>query len=111
MLGGRAERDSGSRKTTATTATTTIGALIRKTEPHQKWSSRNPPTIGPIGKLSMVDPAIAATAFGRSSWVNSTGSTDSASGKSAAAPTPSTARAAISSPVDEASAQARELAP
>ena len=44
-----AARDSGSRNVTATSAIATIGTLIRKTEPHQKWSSRKPPTIGPIG--------------------------------------------------------------
>src|SRR6202167_725758 len=38
--GRLAGRDSGSRKITATSATTTTGTLIRKTEPHQKWSSR-----------------------------------------------------------------------
>ena len=47
---GRFEaRDSGSRSVTAASAIATTGTLIRKTEPHQKWSSRKPPTIGPIG--------------------------------------------------------------
>ena len=32
----------------ATTPSTTIGTLIRKTEPHQKCSSSAPPTTGPI---------------------------------------------------------------
>ena len=40
MDGRFAERDSGSRKLTATSAMITTGTLIRKTEPHQKWSSR-----------------------------------------------------------------------
>jgi hypothetical protein len=43
--------------------------------------------------------AISAIAFCRSSGANSTGITDSDSGKIAAAPMPSTARAAISSPM------------
>ena len=50
----------------------------------------------------MVAPAMAATAFCRSSGANSTGSTESASGKIAAAPMPSTARAAMSSPTEVA---------
>ena len=52
-----------------------------------------------------------AIAFGRSSAVNSTGSIDSESGRIAAAPSPSTARAAISSPDDVAYAHAAELMP
>ena len=55
--------------------------------------------------------AISAMAFCRSSGANSTGITDKDSGKMAAAPMPSTARAAISSPVPPAYAQAAELAP
>ena len=55
--------------------------------------------------------AISAIAFCRSSGANSTGITDSDSGKMAAAPTPSSARAAISSPVLVAYAQAAEAAP
>ncbi len=50
----------------------------------------------------MVAPPMAATARCRSCPSNSTGSTDSASGKIAAAPMPSTARAAISSPIEVA---------
>src|ERR1700722_10359349 len=55
--------------------------------------------------------AISAIAFCRSSGANSTGITDRDNGKMAAAPTPSTARAAISSPTPEAYAHAAELAP
>jgi hypothetical protein len=100
--GRRALRDSGISSATATRATTTTGTLIRKTEPHQKLSSSQPPRIGPIGKLTKVTPAIAAIAFGRSCGVNMTGSTESESGSTAAAPSPSTARAAISAPADGA---------
>ena len=46
--------------------------------------------------------AMIAIAFCRSSGANSTGITDRDSGKMAAAPMPSTARAAISSPVLDA---------
>ena len=55
--------------------------------------------------------AISAIAFCRSSGANSTGITASDSGKMAAAPIPSTARAPISSAVLVAYAHAAELAP
>src|SRR5215472_7882658 len=55
--------------------------------------------------------AISAIALCRSSGANSTGITESASGKMAAAPIPSAARAAISSPVPAAYAHATEAAP
>src|SRR5215469_15795689 len=55
--------------------------------------------------------AISAIAFCRSCGENSTGITDSDSGKMAAAPTPSNARAAISSPALAAYAHATEPTP
>src|SRR5216683_8137082 len=67
--------------------------------------------MGPIGKLTKVADAISAIAFCRSSGANSTGITDSDSGKMAAAPIPSTALAVINSPVLAAYAHAAELAP
>jgi hypothetical protein len=109
--GRSALRDSGIRIATAIRATTTTGTLIRKTDPHQKWSSSTPPTSGPIGKLRKIVEAITAVAFCRSSGANSTGMMASASGMIAAAPRPSTARAAISSPEVAAYAQAAELTP
>ena len=57
----------------------------------------------------MVVDAMTATARRISSGMNSTGSTESASGNTAAAPMPMTARAAISSPTLAAYAQAAEL--
>ena len=59
----------------------------------------------------MVAEAISAIAFCRSCGANSTGITESDMGKMAAAPIPSAARAAISSPALAAYAQAAELAP
>jgi hypothetical protein len=44
----RGLRDSGTATAMASTPTTTIGTLIRNTEPHQKWSSSRPPVTGPI---------------------------------------------------------------
>ncbi len=95
-------RDSGISTATAISASTTTGTLIRKTDPHQKWSSSQPPSSGPSGKLTNVADAMIAMAFGRSSAVKSTGSTDRESGMIAAAPSPSSARAPISSPVEDA---------
>ena len=45
----RSLRDSGIAAATAITAITTTGTLIRNTEPHQKWSSSQPPRMGPTG--------------------------------------------------------------
>ncbi len=47
--GRRSARVSGISQVTAMTAITTTGTLIRNTEPHQKWSSSQPPRIGPTG--------------------------------------------------------------
>ncbi len=44
---GEGSRDSGSSLMPTTTRITITGRLIRKTEPHQKWPSRKPPTTGP----------------------------------------------------------------
>ncbi len=45
---GRGACDSWIVNVPAITPNTTMGTFTRKTEPHQKWSSRNPPAIGPI---------------------------------------------------------------
>ncbi|MNY45649.1 hypothetical protein D3C86_1807680 [compost metagenome] len=39
---------SGSTTMPSSNATATIGTLMRKTEPHQKYSSRKPPSTGPM---------------------------------------------------------------
>ena len=54
-------RDSGITRSPTTTPAATIGTFTRKTEPHQKRSSRIPPTTGPI-----VSPAAPKTANARS---------------------------------------------
>ena len=84
---------------------------MRKTEPHQKLSSSQPPSSGPTGKLTNVAEAMIAIALGRSSAVNSTGSIERESGRIAAAPSPSSARAAISSPDEVDRAHRAELTP
>ena len=45
--GARGLRDVGTRNRPAMIAPITIGTLTMNTEPHQKWSSRNPPATGP----------------------------------------------------------------
>jgi hypothetical protein len=107
----RAPCDSGISSATATSASTTTGTLIRKTEPHQKLSSSQPPSSGPTGKAMNVAPMMTAMARARSSGANRTGSTAIDIGMITAAPRPRTARAAISSAGDPANAHAAELAP
>ena len=58
-----------------------------------------------------VAPPTMAIARGRSAGVNMTGSTASASGRMTAAASPSTARAAISSPVEVEYAHASDATP
>ena len=111
MLVLRAPCDSGISRATATRASTTTGTLIRKTEPHQKLSSSHPPSSGPTGKAMKVAPITTAMARGRSSSVNMTGITAIDIGKMAAAPRPSTARAAISSADEVENAHAADEAP
>ena len=83
-----------------------------KIEPHQKWSSRKPPTTGPSATPS---PAVAAQmpiAVARSrSSVNTLTSSESVAGMMNAAPAPITARAAISASTPPAYAAAAEDAP
>ena len=90
-------RDSGSSRRPATIAAATSGTLTMKIEPHQKRSSRNPPTTGPSATPS---PAVAAqmpTAIARSLASSKIViSSDSVAGMTNAAPAPMTARAAIS---------------
>ncbi len=109
-LGEAGSRVSGSRNRQAVMPSAAIGTLTRKTEPHQKWSSSQPPMIGPSGRPSAEAADITPTALVRSSGANSEGSTDSASGVTRAAPTPMTARAAITVSTSPASAPTTEPA-
>ncbi len=88
---------SGSRKTQAAMPISTSGTLTRNTEPHQKWSSSQPPTRGPSGSPSAEAAEIAPTAVERSPGPKSEGRTDIASGMISAAPVPITARAPMTS--------------
>ena len=58
--------ESGTTKQPATRATITIGTFTRKTEPHQKCSSRNPPATGPRAMPRPAMPAQMAMAWARS---------------------------------------------
>ncbi len=90
-LGEEGCRVSGSRKTQAAMPIAAIGTLTRKTEPHQKWSSSQPPMIGPSGRPSADAADMMPTSLVRSCGAGSTDSANSASGVTSAAPTPITA--------------------
>ena len=78
-------------------AAATIGTLTMNTEPHQKWSSRKPPTTGPMATPT---PAVAAQmpmAIARSrASVKTLVRSESVAGMMNAAPAPMTARAVTS---------------
>ena len=81
----------------ATIATTVSGTFTMKIDPHQKWSSRKPPSTGPSATPR---PAVAAQmpmAVARSRVsVKTLIRSDSVAGMMKAAPAPMIARAAIS---------------
>jgi hypothetical protein len=86
----------GTTSAAATRPTTAMGTLIRKTDPHQKWTSRKPPRIGPIATPSPAVPDHMPMARARSRSVSKTlVRIDSVHGIRAAAPTPMTARAIV----------------
>ena len=109
--GRRSLRDSGTNAAAAASATSTTGMLMRKTEPHQKVVSSQPPSRGPMGWPIMVAAMTAATALGRSSSEKSEGSAPRAAGMTMAAPTPSRMRAAMNCPDVPAYAHASEPTP
>src|SRR6185312_4520454 len=104
-------RDSGISASAATMPTTAIGTLMRKIEPHQKWSSRKPPTVGPATTpiiATMLQPAIALRCSCGGNTVNTI---DSVLGMSSAPPTPMSARQAMSWPGLAAIVASSEPAP
>lgn len=71
--------------------------MIRKTEPHQKWSSNQPPVTGPMATAMPEVPAQMAMARARSRWsVNTLVRIESVAGMISAPPMPMTARQKIS---------------
>ena len=85
------------------------GTFTRKTEPHQKWSSSQPPMIGPSGMPPATEAVITPIAFVRSfSSSKREGMTDSDSGMTRAAPSPMRVRAAMIHPGSSARAPSSE---
>ncbi len=76
--------------------TTVTGTLIRKTEPHQKWSSSRPPSTGPVAMPMPTAVAHRPIARGRSAGSKTLEMMDSVCGMTAAPPRPIAARAKIS---------------
>src|SRR6476620_2011747 len=74
----------------------TTGTFTRNTEPHQKWLSNHPPTIGPIAIPRPDTPAHIPIARPRSSAGKTLVRIDSVDGMISAPPTPIRARLAIS---------------
>ncbi len=95
-LPGSGLRDSGTMNSTSSAPTATIGTLIRKTEPHQKWSSSRPPSTGPMANPAPTAAAQMAMARPRSRGSNTFEMMDSVCGMTAAPPKPIAARAEIS---------------
>jgi len=89
----------GSSHRPSTSARTTTGTLMRKTEPHQKYSSRTPPITGPSAAPPDATDAHTPMATARSrSSVKVSRMMASVAGIIIEAPTPSSARAAMSAP-------------
>src|SRR3954452_1530235 len=88
--------NSGSSTGASTSSRTIAGVLIRNTEPHQKCSSRNPPSTGPMVMPPISTALQNAIAFDRcaGSW-NMFRISASVDGIRVAPPMPSTARATI----------------
>ena len=87
-----------------------IGTLIRKTEPHQKCSSRKPPSNGPRATAPPTAAAQMPMALPRSSGGKITVMIDSVTGSTEAPPMPISARATISCSGVCAKALSREAA-
>ena len=73
-----------------------IGMLIRNTEPHQKCSSRNPPSRGPSATAPPTAAAQIPIALPRSAGGKITVMIDSVTGSTEAPPMPISPRAMIS---------------
>ena len=95
-LPGFGSRLSGTRAMPASSATTATGTLTKKTEPQSNQRSNSPPTSGPSPMPTAARPAQIPMAFPRSSRGNTAVIVDSVAGMMSAAPSPITARHAIS---------------
>ena len=107
--GRRGSRDSGTRRRAATIAPTAIGTLTMNTDPHQKWSRRNPPASGPRTTPMPMTPDQMPIAMARSrASVNVLVRMLNVAGMMNAAAPPMTARAVTSWPTPPANAAAVE---
>src|SRR5262249_2113779 len=109
--GGRAARDSGTKRPTAIRARSVTGTLMRKTQPHQRFVNIHPPRIGPIGRARKIAAAGTPIARGRRPWSKRTVMTERDVVMSPAAPRPSATRATMSAAGEGAYAHAAEAAP
>ena len=90
----------------------TTGRLIRKTEPHQKCSSSQPPVTGPMATPRPETPAQMPMALARSAGsVKTLVRMDSVAGMISAPPMPMKARAPMSAPADPLNAAAADPMP
>jgi hypothetical protein len=101
-------RDSLTAQTVAPAATTPTGTLTQKTADHEKCSTRNPPSSGPIARPRPEIPAQMPMAWGSCFRGNADTMIESESGFRSAPPTPCTARAPMSCVSLCASAHAAE---
>src|SRR5215470_2984971 len=85
--------DSGTSSAIAATLTAVTGTLMRNTDPHQKWASSNPPTMGPMAMPMPTATAQIPMARDRSTGSNTLEMIDSVCGITAAAARPITAQA------------------
>ena len=98
--GASPRRDSGTRVSAPTIASSTTGTLTRNTEPHQKCSTSRPPSTGPAETPSAETPPHTAIARGRSSASKTCITMARVAGISRAPPTPMTPRATMSEEAD-----------
>ena len=87
---------SGTSMTIAMTPTMTIGTLMRKTEPHQKCSMRNPPRTGPMATAAPTAAAHRPMALPRSRGGKTTVMIESVTGSTDAPAAPMTPRKRMS---------------
>ena len=108
---GWGSRDSGSSRGPASSSGSSSGTASRNTEPHQKCSSRKPPTMGPSAAPPLKPAAQMAMAVRRSAWsVKMLRINDRVAGISIAPKNPMAARAAMSAPAVGTKAATAEIA-
>ena len=105
--GVRGSREAGTARATSSATTAAAAAMKAKMLPHQKRSSSQPPAMGPVAIPTPVAAPHSPMALARSPRsVKTFTSSDRVEGNMRAAPSPITARAAMSSLVVPASAPA-----